>query len=278
MKRITDFTRQYPLAAFFLLTFVLSWGVTPLAEAIYARTNSVLFALPFALLSVGPFVAALMISAITGGKNGMWALLRRFTIWKVGWGWYFVALFLQPALNMTAIYLNVWLGAPVPTIADFGPWSSLLGAFAIRLVNPFDGPLKEELGWRGFAQPRLQQRYSPLMANLILGLLVTLWHLRLIPSGDYAWIYIPATMAVTVIYGWVYNATGGSVLLTLIMHATEPLISANFTGIYETQYVLIRVLVYAVTAVIIILSAGRNLGRRQTTLLPADLDDAPVAA
>jgi membrane protease YdiL (CAAX protease family) len=135
----------------------------------------------------------------------------------------------------------------------------------LRLVNPFDGPMLEELGWRGFAQPHLQQRYSPLTANLILAILVTLWHLRLIPSGDYAWIYIPATMAVTIIYGWVYNATGGSVLLTLIMHAAEPLIWINFTGADGIRAVVLRVLLYAVTAVIVVLLAGKSLGRKETT-------------
>jgi membrane protease YdiL (CAAX protease family) len=146
------------------------------------------------------------------------------------------------------------------------------------LVNPFDGPMLEELGWRGFAQPRLQERYSPLIANLILAFLVTLWHLRLIPSGDYTWIYIPATMAVTIFYGWVYNATGGSVLLTLIMHAVEPLINANFTGIYEARYVMLRVLIYAMTAVIVVLLIGKNLGQKETVSTQTEMEKVAATA
>ena len=274
MTRIISLVKQYPTAAFFILTFILSVGVGAIANATYDATNSIILALPLALLSVGPLVSALIVSAVIGGKAGVSALLRKFTVWRVGWRWYAVALLLMPALHLVAIYLNVMLGAPAPTAAAFGAWSGLLGAFALRLVNPFDGPMMEELGWRGLAQPRLQMRYSPLTANLILGLLVTLWHLRLIPSGDYAWIYIPGTMAATLLFGWVYNATGGSVLLTLIMHAAEPLLWISFTGADETRAMGLLVLVYVVTAVIVVLLTGKNLGRKETPATQADLQPA----
>jgi membrane protease YdiL (CAAX protease family) len=213
-----------------------------------------------------------------GGRVAVLTLLRKLTVWKVGWRWYVVAFLLQPALNLGAIYLNVLLGAPAPTVAAFGSWSALLGAFALRLVNPFDGPMLEELGWRGFAQPRLQERFSPLIANLILAFLVTLWHLRLIPSGDYAWIYIPATIAVTILYGWVYNATGGSVLLTLIMHATEPMINVNFSGVHETQYVMLRVTIYAMTALIVVILTGKNLGQKETVSTQTEMENLAATA
>ena len=277
MTRIISLVKQYPTAAFFILTFILSVGVGAIANAIYDATNSIILALPLALLSVGPLVSAVIVSAVIGGKAGVSALLRKFTVWRVSWRWYAVALFLLPALALAAIYLNVLLGAPAPTAAAFGAWSGLLGAFAFRLVNPFDGPMMEELGWRGFAQPRLQTRYSPLAANLILGLLVTLWHFQYIPSGQYTWIYVPATMASTILYGWVYNATGGSVLLTLIMHATEPLLWISFTGADETRATVIRVLIYVATAVIVVLLAGKNLGRKETLATQTDLQPAATA-
>lgn len=278
MASIVSLTKQYPTPAFFILTFILSWGGTQITDAVWEATQSIPLALPLALLSAAPLSAALIVSAMIGGKAALVALLRKLTVWRVGWRWYVVALLLQPVLNLIAIYLNVLLGAPAPTFAAFGSWSALLGAFALRLVNPFDGPMLEELGWRGFAQPRLQERYSPLIANLILAFLVTLWHLRLIPSGDYAWIYIPATMAVTIFYGWVYNATGGSVLLTLIMHAVEPLINANFTGIYEARYVMLRVLIYAMTAVIVVLLIGKNLGQKETVSTQTEMEKVAATA
>ena len=276
MNKIKSFTKQYPVAAFFILTYILSWGVGLLTDAVWEVTQSVLLALPLLILSLAPLSAVLIVSALIGGKGAILALLRKLTIWRVGWRWYLLVLFLQPALNLAAIYLNVLLGAPAPTAAAFGTLPALLGAFALRLVNPLDGPMLEELGWRGYAQPRLQERFSPLTANLILAALVTLWHLRLIPTGDYAWIYIPGTMAVTLIYGWVYNATGGSVLLTLIMHAVEPLIWVNFTGVDNARAVGLRMAIYAGTAIIVMLFAGKNLGRKVTPTTQANLENVIV--
>ena len=278
MNRITSFTKQYPVAAFFILTFILSWGVGLLTDAVWEATQSVPLTLPFLILSLAPLSAVLIVSALIGGKGAILVLLRKLTTWRVGWRWYLLALFLQPALNLAVIYLNVLLGAPAPAAAAFGTWSALLGAFALRLVNPLDGPMLEELGWRGFAQPHLQERFSPLTANLILAVLVTIWHFQYIPTGDYAWIYIPATMAVTILYGWGYNATGGSVLLTLLMHATEPLIWVNFTGADNARAVGLRVTIYAVTAVIVILLTGKNLGRKEAARAQSEMENVAAPA
>jgi phage gp37-like protein len=84
-------------------------------------------------------------------------------------------------------------------------------------------------------------------------------------------------MASTILYGWVYNATGGSVLLTLIMHATEPLLWISFTGADETRATVIRVLIYVATAVIVVLLAGKNLGRKETLATQTDLQPAATA-
>jgi membrane protease YdiL (CAAX protease family) len=88
--------------------------------------------------------------------------------------------------------------------------------------------LGEEPGWRGFAQPRLQSKWSPLASTALLGLLITGWHLPLVfmPQFDLSLPDIATTVAVTFWYAWLFNRTGGSVLLTLIAHATEG--SINF--------------------------------------------------
>jgi len=278
MNRVTSLTRQYPTVAFFILSFILTHPMNWIVNSIFEATQSIPLALPFAILSAGPLVSALLVSAMIGGKAEVVALLRKFTLWRVSWRWYAVAIFLLPALHLAAIYLNILLGAPAPTFAAFGTLSGLLGAFALRLVNPWDGPMLEELGWRGFAQPRLQKLYTPLAANLILSLLVTLWHLPLISSGQYTWIYIPGTIAATVLFGWVYNATGGSVLLTLIMHAAEPLLWVSFSAADETRAMGLLVLVYVVTATIVVLVTGKNLGRKATVPSHEDLEKMPATA
>jgi membrane protease YdiL (CAAX protease family) len=276
MNKIISLVKQYPTAAFFGLTFILSWGFGAITDPVYEATNSIILTLPIALLSAGPLVSALIVSALIGGKAEVLALLRKFTVWRVGLRWYLIALLLPLIIHLAAVYLNVLMGAPAPTTASFGTWSALLGAFALRLVNPWDGPMLEELGWRGFALPRFQQGYTPLTANLILALLVTIWHLPLIASGNYAWIYMPGTIAATILFGWVYNATGGSVLLTLLMHVTDGLVRVNFSGADETRYMGLLVLVYVITAVIVVLLTGKNLGRKDTQAAQAELQ--PTAA
>ena len=103
--------------------------------------------------------------------------------------------------------------------------SAVLLAFLVRLVNPTDGPLGEEPGWRGFALPRLQSRYSPLAATTILALLVAGWHLPLffLEEGG---LQPPAlvgglvtTIAVTYWYTWLFNRTGGSLIMVVMAHS-----------------------------------------------------------
>jgi len=212
-------------------------------------------------------IAALIVTALTTGKPGLGVLLRSLTQWRVGLRWYLIALLLPSALSLFAVYLNVLLGAPAPTAAQFGSWSSLVCMFGLRLVNPFDGPVMEELGWRGYALPRLQARYSPLTANLILGGLVAIWHLRWIMNGDLPVIYLPAVIAATILFGWIVNSTQGSVLLALLFHAADGLlIQGNFglTSPDATRLLWLQVAVWCLMAILVVLARGRNLGSSVT--------------
>jgi hypothetical protein len=276
MRKLISLTKQYPLAAFFILALTITWPMNQIMDILNPDTPlEIIVALPVALLALGPLAAALIVSALTGGRKEVVTLLRKLTVWRVSLRWYLVALLLLPALHLAAIYLNVAFGAPAPTIAAYGTVSAILGNFAFRVFFPWSAPVIEEPAWRGFAQPRMQKRYaSPLAANLLLGVLVTLWHLPLILSGEYAWIYIPGTMAVTILFGWIYNATGGSVLLTLIMHAVEPLLQIRFGGADETRFMILLVVIYVVTAIVVVLFTGKNLGLKTTPEAQADLQRA----
>ena len=99
-------------------------------------------------------------------------------------------------------------------------------AFALRDSQfHLEGPLGEEPGWRGFAQPRLQSKWSPLVSAAVLGLLITGWHMPLVfmPQFDLGFPDIATTVLVTFWYAWLFNRTGGSVLLPLIAHAPRAL-------------------------------------------------------
>jgi membrane protease YdiL (CAAX protease family) len=96
-----------------------------------------------------------------------------------------------------------------------------------------DGPLGEEPGWRGYALPHLQTARSPLGAGMILAPLVAMWHLPLVAVGQLDAIGLAGTAGITLVYVWLFNHTGGSVLLTMVFHVTQGTISyaaLGFTG------------------------------------------------
>ena len=136
---------------------------------------------PFPVFPYGPFLAAVIVLALTTGKTGVIGLLRRIVLWRVGLRWYAVALFLPVAL--AAVCLNVLvLGAPAPSLEELGGWPSLFVLFPLTLL--IGGPLGEEPGWRGYVLPRLQTGRSALTASLILGALIALWHLTLLLTSE----------------------------------------------------------------------------------------------
>src|SRR5215208_3511166 len=153
--------KRYPIITFFVLTYVIAWGL-----------------IPFWTFQAGaPFIAALIVIPITQGVAGLKELGLRMIRWRVRWYWYVVAIGLPLAVVGLVVGLNVALGASVPSLAGVGSVSTVLMMFAVRLVNPGDGPMGEEPGWRGVALPGLQgSGYSPLVATLILAPLVALWH------------------------------------------------------------------------------------------------------
>ena len=257
--------RRHPLVAFFVLTYLLSWWPVPFGGFIPA----------------GPLVAALIVIPITQGLSGFKELGLRIIRWRVGWYWYALALGLPLAVHTITVALNIGIGAPAPSLAQLNPASGLILVFAVRLINPLDGPLGEEPGWRGFALPTLQTQHSPLLATLILAVLVTVWHLPLwvVPQfgaspndilGD-----ILGTLGVTVWYTWLFNHTGGSVLMTIVAHATEGTIQTEAfwkAGSAAARISLLYGAVWLVVAIGLIvfdLRLWRSPAPRLATMQPA---------
>ncbi|MFL5698866.1 MAG: CPBP family intramembrane glutamic endopeptidase [Ktedonobacteraceae bacterium] len=176
--------------------------------------------------------------------------------WRVNWRWYAAALGIPLAVAVVAIALNVALGAPVPSLAKLPPLTTFLLVFAVRLINPLNGPLAEEPGWRGYALPRLQgSSRSPLLASVILALLVVGWHLPLVVvAHQFPPIGLLGAFAVTFWFTWLLNHTGGSVFMTLVMHSAEgtfgPLAGfGSFAGADFARWFSIYVVVACVVAI-----------------------------
>jgi membrane protease YdiL (CAAX protease family) len=266
MNTISSFVNRHPLSTFFVLAYAFTWLGWTVPDRLYTGTPlTTVLTLPFLLMVPGPLLAALIVTALTSGKAGLMTLLRKFTIWRVGWGWYMVALLLGPVVGLSATYLNVWFGAPDPTALLLAAVPSTLVLFAIRLVNPVDGPMQEELGWRGYALPAFQTRYAPLVANLILGVIVAGWHLPWVWMGQLPFFALLGTVAYTIVAGWIYTNTKGSVLLVLIAHAADGLIRAGFTGVDLTRFFVFYVAAWWVVVLVVLILYGPSLVRKPAT-------------
>jgi membrane protease YdiL (CAAX protease family) len=247
MPRFHNWLQHHRLTAFFVLAYAISWSSWPVfALGIMPRME---------FLPIGPLVAAVIVIGLAEGRAGYRTWARRIIRWRVGWAWYAVALLLPAVLVLVTGTLNMLLGAAAPGLSQL-TWSGLLTVFAVRLVNPMDGPLGEEPGFRGFAVPLLQTGRSPLQSAAVLGVLVAFWHLPLIIFGGLSVIGLPITFVITFLYVWLFNRTGGSVLLTILFHnsqGTFTMGSYGFTGSDVTRAELIYLLVVTAAVLVTIL-------------------------
>lgn len=173
------------------------------------------------LAAYAPLLAALAISALRGGTSVVGALLRQVLTWRVGLGWYALVLLAPAVLVMVAnagyVLLDEGAGSTWLTV----PSAAALGA----VVGPvIAGSVGEEIGWRGFVQPRLQLTCSALTASLVIGVLWATWHQwpLLAPGVTVEPLDVLASylrlISTAVLYGWLYNMTR-SLLLVMIAHA-----------------------------------------------------------
>ena len=254
--------RRYPVTAFFVLACALSWW----PWILYSVGLS-----PTPIVGVGPFLAALLVLALTEGKSGVMGLLRRMVRWRVGLQWYAVALLLPIVVILAAAALNVFLlGAQrTSSVADLGGWSSFLLLFLLSLLIPGLAGTWEEPGFRGYALPRLQFRYSALIASLILGVLWAFWHLPFVVTGEQIWIdAILFIIEWSIVYTWLFNNAKGSVLIVMLFHAMNNTFSSAFesqmfSGADSVNQAWLRLALWGVVAIVLVIVYGsQNLSRK----------------
>ncbi|MFC6723462.1 CPBP family intramembrane glutamic endopeptidase [Halobium palmae] len=212
-------------------------------------------------------------------------MIGQLTRWRIGWRWYGIT----------------FVGVPLVGLAALGTHAALGGALAIEsipsvlLVSPvmfvfvavLGGGLDEEMGWRGYALPQLQTVFSPVAANVILGVLWTCWHLPLFFTGGlftqarFA-VYLVQTVALSFVLAWLYNGTGGSLLIAVFAHsvhnvttnAVENLAFRPFAGTLSiAQFEMIEALVWVIVALVLIVLTRGSLNVRRMSE-PANSDSA----
>jgi len=227
------------------LYFILAYGVTwsihiPLALSTRGLISARIPMVIHYLGAFGPLIAALIVNGLVGGWAGIRALINRWFKWRVGAHYYVFAVFAPVSLFTLAVLVNrvisgAWSDLSLLGEADYLPYLSPLGGLLLWF---FTYGLGEETGWRGFALPRLQRKYSAATSTLILALLWAFWH---IPAFFYRDTYVemgPLGFPVfllsitfaTMVFTWLYNSTGGSLLLVILFHAFFNWLSVSEAG------------------------------------------------
>jgi membrane protease YdiL (CAAX protease family) len=279
-SRMSSVVQRHPLACFFVLTYVAAWCLwAPLVILRDDLHPAVAFILVL-LGSLVPSTIAIVLVAIVHGNRGVRRLLGRLVKWRVGLRWYAVVLIL-PLLAPLALGVSILLGGRAPTVD-----SSVIAVLVGFVFSIFPGSaLGEELGWRGFALPQLQDGHSALAAALIVGPLWGCYHLPLWLTGNesHPIILFPAfvlsAIALSVLLAWIYNSTAGSLLLVVLFHATANL-PVTFLiaplGIDMIQPFLIFTALLIIAAAVVVGFAGAaDLSRTQRKQTSEDIPTVP---
>ena len=232
------FPRPSPLTTFFILSYAIFWGIWfPLIPHLQGLAEFDLewWVILLALIGIyAPTWAALITVAYSEGGAGLRSLVAPLLDWRISPRWYFLALGTPIFVAMLAILFDT-------SISDLSELQSVDWLTAVTVVMttaPFVllaklplGPMAEELGWRGFALPRLQRSMSALAASILLGNDWALWHLpafwvpgAALPLDETPGIgnvlaYTIDVVGVSIIFTWIYNNTRGSLLIDFLFHA-----------------------------------------------------------
>ena len=245
IKRLVGARR---LTAFVVLAYVLSWW------------SWLIPAWHLPIFPPGPFIAAWLVLRSSGARDAARTLLTSLVRWRVSAraaAFVFVAPLLLVALT---IGIAIEQGAAWPNASRES--LRLLLLFPVLLIVPAAGGAWSEPGFRGYALPRLLERCSPLVATLVLGSIVSLWHLPLVVAGrqpvaDLVWI-----VAWSFLFTQVARMSLGSVFAAMLLHAWDDTLvnfaKSLFVGDDLEQLSWIHVVVYAAAAVVLIAVAPRT--------------------
>jgi len=197
-----------------ILYFLLAYGISLILwlPMLYENSHHHLSIVLLCIGTFGPTLAALITQRISVGNwkaVRLWTGLKNLAIGVASGGALVLLAAFTTAFFMTRSGFDHWR------------WPALLQIFTLFGPNLLGGPLGEEAGWRGYALPRLQSRFSPVVSSLLLGFLWANWHLPLILAHVYNitwWQFVTMTMAASVFLTYCYNKSKGSTPAAIIVH------------------------------------------------------------
>lgn len=248
-------------APFFVLTFAITWSLQ--LPGVFAQRGLLPGSpdayLPFVALGIfGPLIAATVLTARHEGKAGLKALYAGLLRWRVHPAWYVVALVVPGALLTGLLSLLNLAGRQGPV-----SYFPAAGAVVVGVVIC----VAEEVGWRGYALPRLQERWGAFAAACLLGVLWYLWHIPMflglgVPL-NLVFVMLLYFTGASLLLTWIYNGTGGSLLLAVAAHLGAHLNNSHRALPDEVLPLVAHAMVYAALGLFVMrktLPTGRKQG------------------
>jgi membrane protease YdiL (CAAX protease family) len=242
----TDVATPTRLVVFLAITFGLTWlAFLPMILGHVDPASTGGFFL--LLLGIGaPSFTAISLTAVRDGRGGLRRLWRGGTRWRVGGAWYAAVIGIPAVASGAAWVVAAGQGAETP----FNPWIP-------ALISGLLAGLLEEFGWSGYAYPALRARYGSVRAGAVVGVIVATWHLPFFLSQGTTQsvssfpLFLLTLVAARIVFGWVYDGSGGSILLAVLLHAagntwSESLgrgpLTADAPGLTETLVLCVAAL------------------------------------
>ena len=236
-----SWVKRDSLVLYFILAYAISWSFEiPIALSVQGIISAKIPLWIHYFASFGPMVAALILTGFTEGSNGIRALVLRVLKWRVEARYYAFAILGPLGLFLLAYLLNrviagEWSDLSLLGLPDYLPYITPLGVLGLWLLTY---GLGEETGWRGYALPHLQRTRPATTATLILAIVWAFWHL---PAFFYRDTYVEmgliafpmfafSLLFAAMVFTWLYNSTGGSVLIVIVFHAVFNWLSVSEAG------------------------------------------------
>lgn len=256
---MTAFAKRHSLPLYFVLAFVWFW-----ASLALNRVKPFHFWAPL-VGAWAPTVSAVFITAVTQGETAVRELVRRLWKWRVGWPWYVAVFGIPIAEGLLAVSIaSAFRVFHLARINTEMLRATLPGAWIVFLFAA-----GEELGWRGYALPRLLSRHKAIAPTVILGSLHALWHWPLILL-PHMWLsdvpIVPWTtfvIAEAFVFTWIVRGTGGSVMLAALFHGMSNLAMVFYDGVDPRWMPWLKCGITMLATVVLVLATGRELMRNR---------------
>jgi uncharacterized protein len=264
-NKIVRFIKRNPLLSIYIIMFTIAWSVM-IPQALYSQ-GIISVQIPEILeifIGWSPAISALIVSGVVAGRAGIREVFGRFLIWRVGFRWYFVGLFLLAAIILGGIGLHMLFSGAMPIIPAAGKplWEVALTFLVFMLMLSLFNT--EEIVWRGIAIPRLRDRFGMLVTVLLIAVPEVILHLPLFwdttilfnQSVGVYW-FSAFSVAMVIIYVYIFNMTKGSLIIVTLLHASQNVWSTLLSDNSPRPFYFTVVLVCVIAVSLIVFTRGQ---------------------